>query len=419
MSTSDNVFCNNYFLLCTGIFNIDKSLDSVNKKITNSKISQKIEDNIKVMDKNVQDTEKMLNTVPLASLSSNYTKNEKYIENDLWKRITTHTNNDKIVDQSAAMADQSAAMVGQSAPLDKMTEDSISCVRDHVDLNTSAESVEYIFIVDETVEIENPVTDGPTTEDHNSMITDKLHVHSQTLTIDDHTPVNEQLECPEDNLRGFPEQKNISPSELNETYLDHSQISDYNTKEDVNNATNKDIGKIPERINTKFAYIVIISITPNNNPRSEITHKMAGEIQKSILDSIDTAELPLLKCHGIQNGALVYSCHTRKSYNLIVNVVKSLDFHVCIMKERCDKRYKMSVKMNSYIDESIDAIFVRLQSYNICINTEDWKVNMVERSSNIIVIYVEIDEYSFNLIAENKFSLYAGTDDAKFSIVWD
>lgn len=163
-----------------------------------------------------------------------------------------------------------------------------------------------------------------------------------------------------------------------------------------------------------------IAIIPENYPQTKMDDEKALEIQILLLDAINNnSELPLLKCYGIKNGTLIYSCHTEKTFHLMEKIVTKANSKISyeIVTEKCNK--KMAFRISSYIEESTSNILNRLVKFNEGLNIDDWIVIKKEQHSDFVVIFVNIDNKSYSYLKDVNFSLYAGVDVALFTHVWD
>lgn len=322
-----------------------------------------------------------------------------------------------------------------------MIDDCVCCIQDYgwagaglaknTEKHTDTHKAEYIFMDTETTNIVNTATDMPITEtkrdgyrkDSESDREVNTHVDGTVTAeqiIDDYIDV---IECEEDVKKALIKLKQNLLCWIYDEQEKPTQNQDQNQ---LINDTRKRLRSSPQKPVRKYkkfkndGIVKKINITPKDYPQSKITNEIAGEIQKSIIKSIDyTEELPLLECHGIQNGSLVYSCYNQKSFNLIDSLAGSLHLQMTITEERKETCHRMVVRINSFIDENIDTIFDRLETYNINLNTNDWKVLKIEKKCNSTVIHLEMNENSFKFLVRENFTLYAGIDQAKFAIIWD
>ncbi|KAM3956117.1 uncharacterized protein ACR2FA_009905 [Aphomia sociella] len=168
-----------------------------------------------------------------------------------------------------------------------------------------------------------------------------------------------------------------------------------------------------------FKSIKKVSIVPTDYPEKKITKESLMRLQTIISESIDKEEvLPLLQCHGLQDGALVYACHNEKSFFFLENSLNSVnDYKIIDNDSEEEKCYNMKIKMNTLFQD-LSKICTRLELYNTGLNTENWGVTDVKTYDDSIIIYVDVDRESYEYICDNNFCLYAGVDIARFSVVW-
>lgn len=166
-----------------------------------------------------------------------------------------------------------------------------------------------------------------------------------------------------------------------------------------------------------------VRIAPNNYPKENITRESVQKFQSMISDFLDKSTmLPLIECHGVQNGGLIYSCHNEKSLLWLNNFISVANLNLKIYyfdTDRCDEKLVVKFKINSFIQEDVDVLINRMELYNTGLDTRDWKVLKEEVNNDFVVITAEVDAESFNFIKENDYSLFLGVDRAQFSIVFD
>ncbi|XP_031770358.2 uncharacterized protein LOC113514004 isoform X2 [Galleria mellonella] len=163
-----------------------------------------------------------------------------------------------------------------------------------------------------------------------------------------------------------------------------------------------------------------LSIVPKDYPRKIMTKEYLIELQNIISESIDKEdELPLLQCHGIQDGVLVYACHNERSLFFLENTLNLAgDFKIIDNNTEEDECYNMKIKINT-LCQNLSKIFNRLESYNAGLNTDNWCVTDIKTNIDNIIISVDIDKESYDYVCFNNFCLYVGIDIARFSVVWD
>lgn len=166
--------------------------------------------------------------------------------------------------------------------------------------------------------------------------------------------------------------------------------------------------------------VTYVNLTPTEPSEAADKAEFVKKVQTVISLMLDiTKELPLLKCHGYRNGALVYSCHNAKSLSwLQTHCVATGDIKITVTEEVLIESIKMSLKINCYIDENYKKIFQRLELYNTGLSTCQWVWLKEEKFNGYIIITFKIDESSFIHIQGKNFRLFVGIDEAQFSVVW-
>lgn len=157
--------------------------------------------------------------------------------------------------------------------------------------------------------------------------------------------------------------------------------------------------------------VKIVYLTKNYFLAKNMPKYIQGLISLNI---VQTKELPLLRCHGVQNGALVYSCHTKKTYDWLQKVCVTNNINM-INKEF----NKMSLRVNSYFEFGDDYFFNMLEIYNKDITTKEWRVLRTRVLDDCVIFDVKMDLASFKYIVESDLALYAGVDKVTFSIIWE
>ncbi|XP_063544334.1 uncharacterized protein LOC134752595 [Cydia strobilella] len=176
------------------------------------------------------------------------------------------------------------------------------------------------------------------------------------------------------------------------------------------------------KINTESDENVVI-IKPKN-PDEVLMEDIIKEVQTVMAKEVDKTGgfLPLLKCHGAQNGGLMYSCHDDDDVAWIKKVISdaNLDLEMVNIKDfGLRKRSReLFIKINSYIPVDTKKIFRKFEIYNVGLDTKFWKVSYKQTSSTSVMFIVTVDEKSFQYISNENFSLYCGIDKAQFSIIY-
>ncbi|XP_049882548.1 uncharacterized protein LOC126378337 isoform X2 [Pectinophora gossypiella] len=161
-------------------------------------------------------------------------------------------------------------------------------------------------------------------------------------------------------------------------------------------------------------YISIISVD-----NREITLDLVKQVQTLISNSINENALPLLKCHGVKNGGLIYSCHSEKSFIWLKKVIGVASVKIVDTDYLDWNIRKMAMKINSFIKVDLQKCFSMLELYNPKLKTSGWIVVSEKIEEGFSLYKIGLDKHSYNYICENCFSLYAGIDKVQFSIIWD
>lgn len=176
-----------------------------------------------------------------------------------------------------------------------------------------------------------------------------------------------------------------------------------------------------EIINKKCKGSIIkrVYIVPENS-ENIITIDLAKKVQTLISIAIDKASfLPLLQCHGIKNNNLVYICHSEKTYlwlKKVIDVASYLKVKIIDVEFKSESYYKLKLKINTFIEESLNKLLNRIELYNAGLITDKWKLINRQYFRNFIVMTLWVDRDSFQYISDCKFSLFAGVDKIQFSI---
>lgn len=169
----------------------------------------------------------------------------------------------------------------------------------------------------------------------------------------------------------------------------------------------------------KGSIIKYVSIVPENSD-DKITIDLVRKVQAVISTTIDEASfLPLLQCHGIKNDKLVYSCHNEKTYlwlKKVISAASELKVKIGDVEFESEKYYKMKLKINSFIDESLKVFLNRIELYNAGLVTDKWKLINRQIFRNCIIMTLWVDRESYQYICDSKFSLFAGVDKVQFCI---
>ncbi|CAG9794229.1 unnamed protein product [Diatraea saccharalis] len=164
--------------------------------------------------------------------------------------------------------------------------------------------------------------------------------------------------------------------------------------------------------------IIYLFITPNDSDK--ITNDEVRKFQSAISEQLDNTKLPLLECHGVENGVLIYGCHNEAGTSLVKSVANEMN----CTAESCERfreksNRKMKVKLNSYVGINLKKLFNLIEVYNAGLSTECWSVHDVEVRRGKIILVLEVDYVSFEYILENNFRLFAGVDRLRFCLAWE
>lgn len=169
----------------------------------------------------------------------------------------------------------------------------------------------------------------------------------------------------------------------------------------------------------KRSNIKRVSVVPENSD-DKITIDLASKVQTLISAAIDKASfLPLLQCHGIKNNTLVYTCHSEKTYVWLKKVIddaSDLKMKTIDVEFDDEDYYKLKLKINSFIEESLNIFLNRIELYNAGLVTDKWKLINRQIFRDFIVMTLWVDRDSFQYISQNNFSLFAGVDKIQFCI---
>lgn len=165
-----------------------------------------------------------------------------------------------------------------------------------------------------------------------------------------------------------------------------------------------------------------LCIAPDSYPIDEVDFDIICTFQNLICDKLEKdPEKPFLECVGLKNGALIYGCHNEYGRIVIESVANDLDLKTTnitnLYKDR--KRYKVTGRMNSYLDIDLKKLLKTLVEYNEGLKTDSWNVIEVKINKGNIELLIEVDFNSFDYISQHGFGLYAGLDKIRFSVVWD
>ncbi|XP_026742009.1 uncharacterized protein LOC113504100 isoform X3 [Trichoplusia ni] len=161
-----------------------------------------------------------------------------------------------------------------------------------------------------------------------------------------------------------------------------------------------------------------VYIVPVNFPNECINDVYAEEIQKLISHTILTSrqlELPLLMCHGLQKGALIYTCQDKKSLAWLKSTVSAAS-HLKVIDG--PKVTKMAVKFHCLFDFNVPYLFTMIEKYNPKISTSKWIVEKSEFYDDFVLLVIQMDEKSINILHASGLALFAGIDKIEFSLIF-
>ncbi|XP_075988140.1 uncharacterized protein LOC142984437 [Anticarsia gemmatalis] len=185
-------------------------------------------------------------------------------------------------------------------------------------------------------------------------------------------------------------------SDFEETYVPMTEGRERKLCDNVNNKTLNVDNCV------KIAYL-----TKNNC--SHIPEIIQSLISFSLKQS---KELPLLKCHGIKNSALVYSCHNKKSYEWLAKFSVANDINMSTKDLDI-----ITAKFKCYFDFDDKYFFDMLEIYNKDVCTKFWNVIKKCVVDDFVVLYLKMDKKSFDYILNSDRSLYVGVDQVTFNII--
>uniref|UniRef100_A0A2A4JRY9 G-patch domain-containing protein n=1 Tax=Heliothis virescens TaxID=7102 RepID=A0A2A4JRY9_HELVI len=166
--------------------------------------------------------------------------------------------------------------------------------------------------------------------------------------------------------------------------------------------------------NTEVNHVYIVS---THYPTEIITKEKAKEIQEIISEQIMLSkELPLLKCHGVQNGALIYTCHNKISFDFLENSIKDIGDLKVLNTVNVDK---MAVKLFCLFDFDSVYLFNMIELYNKEISTKQWVVEKREFRDGYTIFVIKMDKESIDFIHSSDLALFAGVDKVEFSLIWE
>ncbi|XP_063835891.1 uncharacterized protein LOC135085041 isoform X6 [Ostrinia nubilalis] len=174
------------------------------------------------------------------------------------------------------------------------------------------------------------------------------------------------------------------------------------------------------KINTTIKYL---GIAPDSYPLEEVGIDEIMTFQNKVCEHIEKKkEKPLLECLGIKNGAIIYCCHDEFARFLVESVANNMNLktiNITNLYKNKKKQYKMSARINSYLDLNLKKLFATVEDYNPGLKTDLWGVIDVQNNTGYVNISLEVDEESFEYISDNNFSIFAGMDKLRFNLLWE
>ncbi|RVE53618.1 hypothetical protein evm_001759 [Chilo suppressalis] len=212
------------------------------------------------------------------------------------------------------------------------------------------------------------------------------------------------------------EYKNIVHEDI---AVNGQEISNSNINTDSKRARSDSDDSIKLMKKTKIdAPVTYLFLKPEDS--DDISNDQVKKFQSALADKIYTAaNRPLLECHGVENGTVIYGCYNEVGVALVKSVASQMEFTVKEHFYREGSNRKMKVIVNSYFGINLKKFFNTIESYNDGLSTESWAVLDVEVSRGQIVLLLDIDHVSLQHIVDNNFRLFAGIDRLRFSIAWD
>ena len=158
-------------------------------------------------------------------------------------------------------------------------------------------------------------------------------------------------------------------------------------------------------------------IEHTDHPNTKLTADDVVKIQQHIANCIWVAtELPLLKCHGVQNGVLFYTCHNKKTFDWLQKTIHEPGYGKVFDTKEVTKM-ALKIKCSYYCHSSY--LFNMIEMYNKGISTKDWYVEKYEKNHDSIYFIVKMDKFSIKFIQKMDYALYVGIDKAEFVHIWD
>ncbi|XP_046974837.1 putative histone-lysine N-methyltransferase 1 isoform X2 [Vanessa cardui] len=134
-------------------------------------------------------------------------------------------------------------------------------------------------------------------------------------------------------------------------------------------------------------------------------------IQNLVATNISDNFLPQLKCHGIDNRGVIYSCYNEGTFDWLKEVLS--DYKIIDYNDTIDNKFTVQIKINAVFEAK--RVLRLLELCNIGLCCDNWNI-LEENTNDFSVFIVDIDRDSFNYVCDNNFKLSIGVDEALFSI---
>ncbi|CAK1548817.1 unnamed protein product [Leptosia nina] len=143
----------------------------------------------------------------------------------------------------------------------------------------------------------------------------------------------------------------------------------------------------------------------------KMTAQIAKNVQKSIAKELNPKSLPRLKCHGVHDDSLIYSCYDDKSYEFLKNVL------TCYQIVKYDVTGSHIVRVSAKVfGGSCKSVLALLKLYHD-VDVGSWEVQQITQYDDQMTFSAVVDKNSFKYICDNYFSLSAGVCDLLFEII--
>ncbi|CAB3241800.1 unnamed protein product [Arctia plantaginis] len=266
-------------------------------------------------------------------------------------------------------------------------------------VTTEGNEIVKTLIIDEKMDVHNEYK-LTSTSSINEYSTDEMSISDQSgFTTNLDYNENEDTDISDDKLGDVKSKGSDNHMKIESDNLDLSAISETTLNVDFEEQSYSE-----DKSDVKVVYLTKNCVFSEDTPKF-----LQSVISYNI---IKTKQLPLLVCHGVHSDALIYSCHTKKSYEWLLNTC--IANRLTIFTKEVDK---MSLRINSYYEIYDKHLFKLLELYNKELSTKEWSVLKKEKMSDCVVFDVKMDKKSVKFILESMLSLYAGIDKVTFSII--